>query len=157
MRNLTTKNLTLAAISIALVFVSTYAIAIPVGSGFINPSEVIIMVVAIIFGPYIGAVSGLGAGIADLALGYGAWMPFTIFTKVITGFLVGKMKNKYIAMGISTLIMIGTYSLAELVLYGIVEPTQLIGNFIQCLVAIVIAVPIAYRLKIRKGAKYTKY
>lgn len=157
MKNLTTRNLTLAASGIALVFVVTYAIAIPVGSGFINPSEVVIMVLAILFGPLIGGLSGIGAGIADLTLGYGAWIPFTIFTKVITGLLVGKMKNKYIAMILSSLIMIGTYALGELILYGVIEPTQLFGNLIQCLVAIAIALPIALRLKNRKGTKYVKY
>lgn len=147
MKNLTTKKITTAAVGIALVFVTTFLIAIPIGNGFMNPSEIVIMVFAVLFGPYIGALAGIGAGMADLALGFTAWIPFTLFTKMLTGFLVGKIKNKPLAMFISTIIMVATYALGEFIIYSVIEPTQLIGNIIQCLVAVAVAMPIALRIK----------
>lgn len=73
---------------------------------------------------------------------------------MLTGFLVGRLSNKYMAMAISSIVMVLTYSIGELVIYNIVEPSQLIANIIQCTIAVAISVPISIRLKNKNYIKY---
>lgn len=86
------KSLTYGGLMIALVFISTYAIRIPVPftQGYIHPGDSMIFVAALLFGWRFGAVAGgLGSALADLLGGYAHWALPTLIIKGIMGALVG--------------------------------------------------------------------
>lgn len=88
---LTTTKLALTPIFVALVTVTTMAfvISIPATAGYFNLGETVIYVAAILFGPYVGAISGgVGAAIADLLLAP-VFAPATLITKALEGAIVG--------------------------------------------------------------------
>ena len=75
-----------------LVFLATslFFIYIPTTNGFFNIGEIFVYLAALIGGPITGAIAGgLGASMADLALGYGIFAPGTFVIKAIEGFIVG--------------------------------------------------------------------
>ncbi|GAH01289.1 unnamed protein product [marine sediment metagenome] len=87
----------ITAIMAALTCVVTMSISIyiPSSEGFFNIGESIVYLSAILFGPYIGALSGgIGSMTADLLLGYPNYAPGTLVIKGIEGFLVGYVYQK---------------------------------------------------------------
>ncbi|MBY9001728.1 MAG: ECF transporter S component [Candidatus Heimdallarchaeota archaeon] len=88
----TIRGLTLIISFTGLVFLATsiFFIAIPTSEGFFNIGEVFVYLAALIGGPVTGSIAGgLGASMADLALGYGYFAPGTFIIKAIEGFVVG--------------------------------------------------------------------
>ena len=75
------------AIFAALVAAVTLTIAIPIPatSGYFNFGETLIYVAALLFGPFVGAIAGAGASLADLLLGYGIFAPGTLVIKGVEG------------------------------------------------------------------------
>lgn len=87
----------ITAIMAALTCVVTMSISIyiPSSNGFFNIGESIVYLSAILFGPYIGALSGgIGSMVADLFLGYPLYAPGTLVIKGIEGFVVGFIYQK---------------------------------------------------------------
>lgn len=87
----------ITAIMAALTCVVTMSISIyiPSSNGFFNIGESIVYLSAILFGPYIGALSGgIGSMVADLFLGYPNYAPGTLVIKGIEGFVVGFIYQK---------------------------------------------------------------
>lgn len=87
----------ITAIMAALTCVVTMSISIyiPSSNGFFNIGESIVYLSAILFGPYIGALSGgIGSMAADLFLGYPNYAPGTLVIKGIEGFVVGFIYQK---------------------------------------------------------------
>ena len=86
-------KLTLTAVFAALVFVISSqipAIPIPATSGYFNVGETIIYVAALLFGPFVGALSGgIGASLSDVYLGFGVFAPGTLIIKGAEGAVVG--------------------------------------------------------------------
>ncbi len=111
----------------ALIFVITYFIAIPypLGLGYFNLSDGIILFISIYFGPIIGIASGIiGTSLADLIGGYASSIPFTIIAKgleALIGYLLySKINNKYLKNTIyyfSTWIMVIIYFIYYLIIY----------------------------------------
>ena len=86
------RNLALIVTFTGLVFLSTsiFFIAIPTSNGFFNIGEIFVYLAALIGGPITGAIAGgMGAMLADIALGYGVFAPGTLIIKGIEGFVVG--------------------------------------------------------------------
>ncbi|MBD3190247.1 MAG: hypothetical protein GF308_06370 [Candidatus Heimdallarchaeota archaeon] len=75
----------------ALVFISTSIFYLALTStGFFNFGEMFIYLAALIGGPIVGGIAGgLGASLADVALGYGIYAPATAVLKFLEGFIVG--------------------------------------------------------------------
>jgi uncharacterized membrane protein len=95
---LTTRRLSLAAISAALVCVATMVVSVyvPATNGYFNVGEVAVYSTALLFGPVIGAFAGgVGSMLADLLLGYPVYAPATFVIKGIEGALVGYLSSKY--------------------------------------------------------------
>lgn len=89
---LSIRGVSLMATFVGLVFLSTslFYLAIASSTGFFNLGEVFIYLAALIGGPIIGAVAGgVGASLADLALGYGVYAPATLVLKAAEGFVAG--------------------------------------------------------------------
>lgn len=123
----------ITAIMAALTCVVTMSISIyiPSSNGFFNIGESIVYLSAILFGPYIGALSGgIGSMAADLFLGYPNYAPGTLVIKGIEGFVVGfiyqKLRNgksieiKKVLIFIIPLISIGLLLLYILVILRVI-------------------------------------
>jgi uncharacterized membrane protein len=93
---LTTTQLALTPIFTALVAVATmvFTIYIPATSGYFNLGETIIYITAILFGPYVGAITGgVGAAISDLILAP-VFAPATLIIKAFEGAIVGILSRR---------------------------------------------------------------
>lgn len=165
-RHITPLKLALTAVFIALVFVISSqipAIPIPATSGYFNVGETTIYVAALLFGPFVGAVSGgVGAMLSDLYLGYGIYAPGTLIIKATEGAVVGLLNIKLqkvvsnttvravISVVLGGLTMVIGYFLYESLLavlvpgLGIIAIAEIPVNIGQMLVGLIIAVPIMY-------------
>ncbi|BBE31261.1 hypothetical protein OSSY52_14020 [Tepiditoga spiralis] len=86
-----TKRIIYSGLMIALVFVATFSIKIPIpGLGYVHPGDSMIFVAAILFGWKVGALAGgLGSAMSDLVGGYGIYVIPTLIIKAIMGAIVG--------------------------------------------------------------------
>jgi uncharacterized membrane protein len=87
-----TRDLALAGLMTAVVFVVTRTLVVPIPQtkGFFNLGEAGVYAAAVLFGPIVGALAGgLGSALADLSLGYAPYAPFTLVIKGLEGALVG--------------------------------------------------------------------
>ncbi len=155
------KFITIGAIGIALTFVATAFINIrlPIvaNGGLIHLGNVVLFVMAVLFGKKIGAISGgVGMAIFDLMGGWVLWSPFTLVIVGLMGFTVGAITEKkktlgriIIAIVFALLIKIGGYYIAEGIIYGnwIAPVTSIPGNIVQVTVGGIIAVPVIMVLR----------
>ena len=159
-RNHKLKELTIAGISIALVFVATLMINIrlPIGyGGLIHLGNVPLFLAAIVYGKKIGAVAGaVGMGLFDLMGGWTPWAPATFIIVGLMGYVVGLVAEKkdtmtgyVIGIILACIIKIAGYYVAEALIYGNwAQPVFSIpGNLMQIGVAAVVVLPIAGMLK----------
>ena len=155
-----------AAVFAALVFVVTSLIPpipIPATGGYFNLGEATIYVAALLFGPFVGAFSGgVGAGLADIYLGYGLFAPGTLIIKGVEGAIVGflniKLKKYFpnptlraiISVIVGGLEMVTGYFLYETLLAVLFPGLEIFAvaeiplNIGQMLVGLIIAVPIMH-------------
>jgi uncharacterized membrane protein len=86
------KSIIYAGMMIALVFVATYVIKIPIPftQGYIHAGDAMIFLSAILFGPLIGGLAGgIGSAMADLFGGYAIWATFGFWvSNTLTNLLV---------------------------------------------------------------------
>lgn len=95
------RYLTYGALMIALVFVTTFSIKIPIPftQGYIHAGDSMIFVAAILLGWKYGALAGgVGSALADVLGGFANWALPTLIIKAVMGGLVGwiahdKFKN----------------------------------------------------------------
>lgn len=124
-------QLTVHALTIALVCAATMIIQIPIPLGYMHLGNCCILLVSLFFGPVSGALAGgIGSALADLLTGYPQWILPTLIIKGIMGFAAGALardKKGLIRMGsvrtlagsvTGILIMITGYTLAGSFLYG---------------------------------------
>ncbi|MEH7393476.1 ECF transporter S component [Bacillus sp. JJ1503] len=158
-----TKTLVIYALFIALTLVSTMFINIrlPImgNGGLIHMGNVPLFIAALVYGKKTGAIAGaFGMGFFDILSGWGAWAPFTFIIVGTMGFLAGLISEKVpgkrvvvntLAVAIALIIKIVGYYFAEVILYGnwILPFGSVPGNVMQVVLAGIIVVPIAGRLK----------
>lgn len=131
MKENTAKFVTINALSIALVCVSTMAIQIPIPLGYMHLGNTCILLTAALFGPTTGLLAGgIGSALADLLTGYTQWVLPTLLIKSIMGFAIGYLawgKEKKLHMAsVRTLlasiagvaVMIAGYTIAGAVMNG---------------------------------------
>lgn len=127
----TAKKITIYALAIALVCVSTMVIQIPIPLGYMHLGNTLILLCAFLFGPRVGlAAGGLGSALADLLTGFAYWAPATLIIKGIMGFAIGFIANMQcgrakmlraktaVAAVVGILIMIFGYFIAGSIIYG---------------------------------------
>ncbi len=125
------KQVTIYALSIALVCISTMVIQIPIPLGYMHLGNMMILLCAFMFGPKVGlAAGGLGSALADLMTGYAYWALPTLIIKGIMGLAIGYIANKECknvkmlristaaAAVVGILIMIVGYFIGGSILYG---------------------------------------
>lgn len=107
------QKLILTALLLALCFVTTMTIQIPIlGGGYIHPGDGFVLLSGVLLGPGLGFVSAaLGSSLADVALGFSAYAPATFIIKglmaLLVGYLVKRDKAKHVILA---------FSLAEIVM-----------------------------------------
>jgi len=153
-----TFQIAVATIFAALVTVATMisVIPIPAMAGYFNLGDTLIYTAALLFGPFVGLVAGIGAVIADIAIAP-AYAPATLIIKTIEGFLVGylmkklnkKIKNLTLCAAIAILIggfeMIAGYFVYETFINGYpVALAEVPLNIIQMLASLIIAIPVMH-------------
>ncbi|NLK37868.1 MAG: ECF transporter S component [Epulopiscium sp.] len=90
---MTTKELCLKGLMIALVALSTMVFQVPVSAtqGYIHLGDSMILLISVFFGWQYGMVAGgVGSALADILTGYAHWAPFTLIIKGAMGYIVGK-------------------------------------------------------------------
>lgn len=91
------RKVALTAVFTAFVFVTTWAftIGIPTTSGgYFDVGEIMVYIVAVLEGPYVGAIAGgVGSMLSDAAVSP-AYAPGTLVIKAAEGFVVGYLTNR---------------------------------------------------------------
>lgn len=93
---MSTKELCIQGLLIALVTVSTMVFQIPISAtqGYVHLGDSMILLIGVFFGARYGMVAGgVGSALADLLSGYAHWAPFTFIIKAIMGYLIGKIAS----------------------------------------------------------------
>ena len=154
-----TKDMVLAGMGIALVFVATLInIKLPIGQGgLIHLGNVPLFLFAILFGKKTGAIAGaFGMGLFDLMGGWTPWAPATFMIVGLMGYTVGLVAERndstagyVLAVVLACVIKVAGYYVAEALIYGNwVQPVLSIpGNLMQIGVAALIVLPMAGTLK----------
>lgn len=86
------KKLVFTSIFIALCYVATSMIKIPisVGWGYVHLGDSVVMLAGMLLGPGLGAIAaGLGSALADVAGGYAHYAMPTLIVKASLAFFVG--------------------------------------------------------------------
>lgn len=122
------KMLAMTALFMALSYVATSILVIPVpGGGYLNMGDTIVLLGAYLLGPAYGAVAGgVGSALADVMAGYGIYAPATLIIKALMGVLAASqyhaLRSKRwapVACGAAAeVIMVCGYSLYEAFLGG---------------------------------------
>ena len=159
-----TQMLVINGLFIALTLVATMFINIrlPImgNGGLIHLGNVPLFLSAFIFGKRTGAIAGaFGMGLFDLISGWTAWAPFTFVIVGVMGYVSGTISEKFtavrpvvantVAVIAALIIKIVGYYFAEVILYHnwIVPLGSIPGNILQVVVAGIIVVPFAGKLK----------
>ena len=125
------RSLALVSVMIPLVTVMTiiFKIPIPATQGYFNFGDAGVILVSMLFGPYVGLITGgLGSSLADILSGYSFYAPVTLLAKGTEGLLVGIIFTKfykrssllaYTSGPIGGLFMISSYFIFEGYFFGI--------------------------------------
>ena len=130
-RNWTAKKLTIDALAIALVCVSTMVIQIQIPLGYMHLGNCCILLVSVYFGNMTGMLAGgIGSCLADLLSGYVQWIIPTLIIKGIMGLAIAMIAYRegeeirmlrlrtFLGALAGIVIMIVGYTFAGCILYG---------------------------------------
>ena len=150
--NQSVRRLTIAALGTALVCISTRIFQFPIPLGYAHLGNCMILLFAVYFDPWIGALAaGVGSALADL-LSFPVWAFPTLIIKCLMGYAAAKLAKKrdetatvkslrtLLAVGVAILIMILGYTVAGAIMYGSVVTgiSQIPGLTIEGIVGIVL-------------------
>jgi len=124
MKNTHIKLLTYSSLFAAAIYVMTM-ISIPVAFGYVHVGDTLIMLCASLLpGWYAVLASAVGGALADLTLGYIAYIPFTFVIKSLIAFLFRSKSEKILCkcnlfalIGVVLITPVGYY-LAECLIYS---------------------------------------
>lgn len=124
-----TKKIVTLLVLLATVTLTTMFIAIPVGAGYFNFSDVAVVFSGLFIAHFLGAnkwqnllaaalITGLGAAMADIALGWGMFAPTTFIAKGLEAIMAYLSYNKkgikhFLFLLVGGLLMAATYFIAE--------------------------------------------
>lgn len=163
---LSTKELVLMALMIALVYLTGSIIKVPSVGGFVHIGDSMVFLSVVVLGKKKGALaSAFGMLLVDVLGGYLMWAPFTFVIKGVMAYIVGviiekiggknafeSFKKEYIiAFVIGGIFMVIGYFIAGTILAGLLTEKigliqglayaakDIVGNIIQVVTGIVIA------------------
>ena len=94
MKKMHAKQITLAALAIAVVCVSTMVIQIPIPLGYMHLGNCCILLFGVFFSRAIGTLAGgVGSCLADLLSGYPQWILPTLIIKGIMGYAIAALSK----------------------------------------------------------------
>lgn len=147
----------------AFVFIAT-ELRIPTAIGHINLGDCVILVASYFIGPASFFPAAIGSALGDLIAGYPYYMAPSFIIKGIMGLVaalimgrshdkgVGGVLIRILAATVAEMIMIGGYFAFETVMYGMEAALgSVVFNLIQAGVAIIVAVPLTYAIKLKKS------
>lgn len=137
MTSIKTKDLTLLAILTALTLVLGKTFQFSMALGFFTLLDVGIYFAAFYLGKKEGAiVGGLSGFLIDLISGYPQYMLVSLLAHGLQGYFAGfSGKKRPVGLVLASLVMVGTYFLAEIWLANLAGAlSTLVGNSLQNLV-----------------------
>ncbi|MGM9935053.1 ECF transporter S component [uncultured Clostridium sp.] len=164
---LSTKELVLMGLMIALVWLAGSVIRIPSVGGFVHVGDCMVFLSVVVLGKKKGAVvSALGMMLVDALGGYYLWAPFTFVIKGVMAYIAGSilevLEMKYsksvsfvVSFFIAGIFMVIAYFGAGIIMAGfltekagliqgiVYSAKDIIGNIIQVGTGIVIALPVS--------------
>lgn len=149
-KKLTTKEIVIIGILMALTTIFTIAIQIPSfsGHGYLNMGDAVVLFTALYLGKKFGGiVGGVGSALADIFTGYMVYAPITLIVKGLEGYICGMIaekgdSNKYkvLATVSGGIIMVLGYYIGEIILYGVKGSLASIpGNTMQASFGVILA------------------
>lgn len=168
--NNNTKDLVLTGLMIALIYLAGSIIKIPSIGGFVHIGDCMVFLSVIVLGKKRGAIaSAAGMFLVDVLGGYYLWAPFTLIIKGCMAYISGsiiekvnikRMTLKYVAaFSVASIFMVIAYFASGIImaslftqkaglLEGIIYSSKdIIGNVIQVVTGMIIAVPLSMALK----------
>lgn len=158
-----TQTLVITALFIAFTLAATMFVnlRLPImgNGGLIHLGNVPLLIAAFVFGRRTGAVAGaFGMGLFDVISGWMAWAPFTFIIVGAMGYAAGIISEKVpgkralvytLAVAVALIIKVVGYYFVEVILYSNwIQPFGSIpGNVLQIVIAAIIVIPLAGRLK----------
>ncbi|EST54670.1 membrane protein [Brevibacillus panacihumi W25] len=158
-----TQTLVINALFIAFTLAATMFVnlRLPImgNGGLIHLGNVPLLIAAFVFGRRTGAVAGaFGMGLFDVISGWMAWAPFTFVIVGAMGYAAGLISEKVpgkralvytLAVAAALIIKVVGYYFVEVILYSNwIQPFGSIpGNVLQIVIAAIIVIPLAGRLK----------
>lgn len=131
MKNNKTFRICITAVFIALVYICTAFIKIPIPLGYAHIGNSIILLASFYFTPWIACISGgIGSSMADILTGFPIWAVPTLFIKIGIAFIACKIfklgnktksvysKSTLAGAILSMIFMVAAYTIVGAVLYG---------------------------------------
>ena len=87
-----TKDMVQVALFIAIVYIATWIISIPVmpGGGLIHTGSAALFIISVCFGPKKGAIAGsVGMTLFNLTSMWVHWAPYTFVIRLVMGLIIG--------------------------------------------------------------------
>ena len=140
MKTVSVKQLTLAGVLAALVFVLTYLpkVPVPVTGGYIHLGDGAIFLAVLLLGPLGIPAAAIGSGLSDLIGGYMVYVIPTIVIKGLVALIAWKLCRKgswasaAVAFIVAEAAMVLGYFVFEAVMYGVASATAaILPNVIQ--------------------------
>lgn len=130
------KRIALGAVLAATVTLATMLhVPLPGLRIYFNLGEGLIYIIALLLGARFGGLcGGVGAGLADILLGYPLWAPLTLVIKGLEGYIVGRLapRGRIMAIAAGAAVMIAGYTTSAGILYGWkVAPVELMTDIAQ--------------------------
>jgi len=92
-----TRDVILAGLFIAIVFLATMFLRIPspdiTGAGQVHLGTMVVFVVSVVFGPKMGAVSSLGMVLFNLLGGLALWAPINLIARPVMAIIFGSVAH----------------------------------------------------------------
>ena len=162
------QNLRLIAecgILAALVFIGT-ELRIPTALGFMNLGDGVILMASYFIGPAAFFPAAIGSALGDLIAGYPVYIAPTFIIKGLMGLTASLIMRKsdgnkaagfllrFLAGVVAESIMVLGYFAFEIFMYGMEAAAgAVVFNIVQGIVAVVLALPLTYMIRIKKLTK----
>ena len=140
MKNISVKQLTLAGVLAALVFVMTYLpkVPVPVTGGYVHLGDGVIFLAVLLLGPLSIPAAAIGSGLSDLVGGYMVYVIPTGVIKGLVALVAWKLYRKdswvsaALAFMVAEAVMVLGYFAFETVMYGMAAAAAaVLPNVIQ--------------------------
>ena len=145
-------------VALTIVVTMTSKIPIPGGYGYVNLGDAVVLVSALLLGKKSGAyIGGISSALADIFLGYMMFVPLTLITKGLEGYLCGLIYEKFptpitsiIAAIVGGATMVLGYFIGEIYLYDLgVSLAAIWPNTMQAIIGVIVAIILFNILKNR--------